>query len=149
MKQRRKSQRAENDCAGVAAQTCTTLPNEIDTASENQKARRNPNPRRDRKGEPGQREKQESNLGSVKIGQEHAGRLTNDGLHGVGRDLLVIEFARPALRDQAGGDVKGKEVLEFDIAGAVQQAGRRKVDGAHSPQAKRENEGVRTNATAE
>ena len=60
--------------------------------------------------------------------------------------MLIVEFGCAALRDQSGGDVKRKKVLEFDIAGAVERAGRGEVNGTDSPQAKSEDDGLRAKA---
>jgi hypothetical protein len=73
-------------------------------------------------------------------------RLRSDCLHRVRSDLLVVELIGAALRNQSGGDIAGQKVLELNIAGAVEQTGRRKINGADSPQTDSKNDRLGANA---
>ena len=50
--------------------------------------------------------------------------LTDDGLHRVCDDLLVVERVAASFADQSGGDIQREEVLKLDISGAIKQSGR-------------------------
>ena len=63
----------------------------------------------------------------------------NDRADAVGQHSVIVEFAGAALRNQTRRDGKLDEILKFDVAGAVEDAGSREIDGADSPQADGQN----------
>src|SRR5208337_3453759 len=50
------------------------------------------------------------------------------------RGLLVVERVRAALGDEPGRDVERKEILELEVARAVEESGSGKINSADSPQ---------------
>ena len=69
-------------------------------------------------------------------------RFGHDLTHDVRRYLCIVEFCGAMLRGQQAGDVTRQEVLELDVAGAIQDRRRCEIDNDYPPNTERENQAL-------